>query len=861
MVLAQDQHPLMDELPGSVVQPRVLTPMLGIFPGTTAAYAALEFMKHVKELSEGDRKRIALVYIDTDDQRPELIAFRNEHAGMFNEYIIRIAVPANIRYIPRVEQNGDLTEPHTYIGKKLPEYFATGARGVRNNGHVAACHDYQKIFEQLNDALCQITSREANEEQGQPNELQVNIASFIGGGTGSGIIADLACMMRELLIQKGVEQRINLLCILPTNVSGGTDIGLRRSNAVACLMEVIALGMAAKGNYYHKFMRANMQRLSQDPIANEVFLIGDAGLKDPKEIARIMGLDLFHRTLDASSVGATERSVWGNRTSLGDTDDRGLPTMFGTSCPLEVRFPAQATALAFAQIAASHLLPLLASYQPQAPRASEADRRQWQQEWRLVGRRDENANDTMVVVVPQFARTDFDGLDAEQVEILWGRMGRMKKTIDERVKDVMTIKKGRELERIRTGGESTPTGRIQYWQTLFQEYDAVLEELREKDIPVVPDRPTELENRVLHPPIWAILQGDLGGELFAEYNAYLQIYAEAERHRQLRTLLEDLIARVQNKLKETFSWSVRVNANQEAPRLRDRGKTSAAWRGQLDSHHLFQQHIFDLPLLCTQNGHNIAVERLYGWATVGDSESSEVDIDYHPFLSQCITYMTGTDELAGLDKQSAKRLTQRVVGFFQQYYHERFRDTNLFELLEHTLPPVSPDGKSLEEQQEQVLTEQLKKLKKQMVDLVIFDERVGGAKCIEALKKQVFLGWNWHDGQQESMLKDIAAQLNLSTYGELLPEFSLDPHRLQISYGKHAISLSTIPDFYYDRNSAMEQYGRSQQQWQLSQRQGPRPPHSCDQLEQLVTDANALGYIDPKTGAGVSLVNRLIRLP
>src|SRR5438132_12889454 len=102
-----------------------------------------------------------------------------------------------------------------------------------------------------------------------------------------------------------------------------------------------------------------------------------------------------------------------------------------------------------------------------------------------------------------------------------------------------------------------------------------------------------------------------------------------------------------------------------------------------------------------------------------------------------------------------------------------------------------------------------------MVDLVNFDESVGGEKCTEALKKQVFLGWNWRDGQQETIVKDIAADLNLSSYGEFLPELSLDPHRLQVSYGKHGISLGTIPDFYYDRNSAMEVYQNSQRHWLL----------------------------------------------
>jgi hypothetical protein len=105
-----------------------------------------------------------------------------------------------------------------------------------------------------------------------------------------------------------------------------------------------------------------MHRLTNDPIANEVYLLGHASMDDAGDTARIVGLDLFQRTTDSSGVGFLEHSKWVDRRTLGAEDDRHLPTMFGTSCPLEVRFPAEETAQAYAQISASSLLPLLASY-------------------------------------------------------------------------------------------------------------------------------------------------------------------------------------------------------------------------------------------------------------------------------------------------------------------------------------------------------------------------------------------------------------------------------------------------------------------------------------------------------------------
>src|SRR5437899_9445179 len=124
-------------LTGAGPDVRVRTPMLAIFPGTTAAHAALEFMYQARELPEQDRKRIAIVYVDIDHLHPDLVTFRGQHAGLFNEKIVRIGVPRHVGSIPRVAQEDDPTEPHTYIDPKLPDPFENGARGIRNNGHVA----------------------------------------------------------------------------------------------------------------------------------------------------------------------------------------------------------------------------------------------------------------------------------------------------------------------------------------------------------------------------------------------------------------------------------------------------------------------------------------------------------------------------------------------------------------------------------------------------------------------------------------------------------------------------------------------------------------------------------------------------
>jgi len=65
---------------------------------------------------------------------------------------------------------------------------------------------------------------------------------------------------------------------------------------------------------------------------------------------------------------------------------------------------------------------------------------------------------------------------------------------------------------------------------------------------------------------------------------------------------------------------------------------------------------------------------------------------------------------------------------------------------------------------------------------------------------------------------------------------SQDPHRIQVSYMHHAISLSTIHAFFSPVNSAMERYLRYEEVWTRSPSAGGLPPHSCTALRDLVDE-------------------------
>lgn len=873
--MQENEERLESERPPTVSAQRVLTPNLVVLLGSTAALAGLELMRHMLTLKQSDQRRVALVYIDTDDPPAPLVEFRRVHNNVFLEFPLRIAVPAGISNATRIDES----DQHTFIQKKVPQYFANGAGGIRNNGHVAACFNYQYIYDVLDRAIASMSRLSTDQNVSKVHEVQANVVAFLGGGTGSGILADIAVMIRDLLTHRQYKQRLNLFCMLPEPISGANlnDLNWRKSNATACLLEVLAYSRAAAPDPmsgYKKYMCNRMHRLTNDPIANEVYLIGHASMGDAGDTARIVGLDLFQRTTDASGVGFLEHSKWVDRRTLGSTDERGLPTMFGTSCPLEVRFPTEETATAFAQISASYLLPLLASYQPVALHTDENEKREWRKKWGSIARIEANESNPLSVKPGSFRAADFENAAQAQLDLLWTRLERSERTTEARIKEIIEQKGLEEQERIKgmpsagsngTGNTSLLNQRIQHLRLLQQEYSFLLEDLKDRNVSRVPMRPHELEAKLVRQPQWPgplrIVARDYSQAVAEAYNERLSRHATATRYRLLEKLLKDLNHRVQEAITQSLSWFTSAGADERAKDLRNRGLGSMAWHGKLEYPHPHQRHIFDLDTLRTQNERNVAVSRLYMWATGGDTIAVDNgrELDFSGFVGPCAEYLmrhapSPDSNLLSIDRHIASRLADRVVDFFRAYYMKRFEDVNLFELLNQGAPPPE-SGKSRAEQISAYLLEHLRRMRRLMSSLIAFEAELS-PNGLSALDTSLYLGVHCRNGNQEELLSETLNSLGaLTSRGQSPQVYSMyDPHRLQVCYGQHAISINTIRDFYLEQNSAMEHYLEYQKAWLDSQGTGLMPVHSSGEVERLVTDAHALGY-------GTQLVELVIRRP
>lgn len=906
----------------------IKTPALIILLGTTPALAGLEFCQQMLGHDDDDRRSVALVHIDTDDLPPRVGAFHREHEGKFAVFSSRLAVPVGINHADDIA-DGDFVglSPdeasavrwQTYIPTKTPQYFDNGAGGIRNNGHVALCYHHGRVLGRLEEALNTLERLSAAQGERVVDRVAVYIVAFLGGGTGSGTAADIAVMVRRMIERRQYGQRITLYSILPgDHIMGAieTEKNWRKSNSTAALLEIVAHGLAAgnQGGFYAKFLLDKLYRIRFGPIVNEVLLMGRTNMETVEQTAAIVGLDLYQRVTDASGIGAKESSAAPDRRQLGDADDKRLPTCFGTSCPFEVRFPAEETARAFAEYSASFLLDQLLGKRPRLGDVS-GNRSDWRKKWVEVARQPN---------LHTFPVSQFTDASPTKLNLLWDQVGQQQRRILSGISQDINDWRAREERAIRTprsvrdlGNMMPPTQvndlsnpitrRTLHLELLREEYQEALQQLRES-APAYPQvrRPTDLEDKLTRgvpyvpvPIPWLDNAWDdkYASAVCTQYNAAIRRYHNLERHKALEKLLTDLLAQVDAQIKADENYYSGVGLEQSKADLRRRSFERSAWLGKLEQEHPHFRHVFDLrniPIehIDARQQVNSAVKGVYLWATAAGQRTEEADTTIsgvferqraaalellHARLREqwrddigmsedSLGVEQGDDALTAEELQSirATHLTAVVVETLREIYLAQFRRANLFELLEIGIATSENRSRQMARRRlSTYLLAHLVNMKQLVRDLVIHEPELwlnGSEKLLTTL----YLGVNTipDRGDEEALAQALREIGPLAERAERpFVSYEQDPHRLQLNYSQHGISIRTIPEYYrrYD-DSSMQHFYDNQTFWVGNNTIGPggtygankMPVHSSGEMERLVWTPGECGHAQ-------RLVERFIR--
>ncbi|HEX6796842.1 MAG TPA: tubulin-like doman-containing protein [Ktedonobacterales bacterium] len=845
------QAPL-EAQPRAATDPQVAVPSLNIFLGSTPAFSALEAMRQLVYLPEPDRRRAAFVFLDIDAPPSELIQFRQEHPGALPEFDLRISVAHGVIYADALD--GSVAH-HTYIPTKIPESFDNGAGGIRNNGHVAACTDHARIVQVMDEALSALGALDHERGARPVTEIQINIVAFLGGGTGSGILPDIAVMIRHRVLQLNLKHRLNLFCLLPEHVREATtnDVSWRKSNAAATLLELVALSLAsgdaarlnaavgagrpqANGHSpYVKYMLTAPYVVRGTTIANEVYLFGQTAMHSAEHAARIIGLDLFMRITNGSGVGFLERSKAVDRRTLGNYDARGLPTMFGTTCPLEVAFPAVETATAFAQLTAAKLLPLLAG-----ERANEGYQLT-PKEMDLVAEWDHALEQPPQ---PPFTEKQMQTAGRDRLDLLEARLKKQVAAVEEEVEDQARALEAKEMKAL-AAGRLDPIGQqVRRLQSRRRVYIAALNHIQDQRIPrpTAPDR--ILQRQMLK--AWAIFgrKDKAVAAVTDDFNRVQRRNIKAVVLGARKELLQRLLDHVEEEQERLGRFQEKVESEDVTRRLEATARASAAWNGTLDNLHVHRRHIFDLPGMAgmeVDDDGSRPVKLLYELLTPEDGFDSLVE-DFTDWLESKFG-----DE-AALGALDAADLRGRLIQFLRdEVYLAAFAERNLFELVRECCVDA---GERADEKVEKVLQAHLSHMSGLARKLVAFEDQLW-TEGSSNLNTSFYLGMSWRTGAQRRLLdraKDRISAVSRDGASPFLAS-AIDPHRMQLLYGQHGISLGTIPDFFQRSNSSMGEFAFHQAAWQGDASrpygQSKAPVFSSGEMERLVMHSEALGYRQP----------------
>jgi hypothetical protein len=526
--------------------------------------------------------------------------------------------------------------------------------------------------------------------------------------------------------------------------------------------------------------------------------------------------------------------------------------MFGTSCPLEVAFPAVETATAFARLTAAKALPLLAHDLGDSSAQLSGSDLDEVKEWDNALKPEDP---------PPFTEKSFMTAGRDRLDLLETRLNKHVSEATEMIEESVAEKEAEEKRKIYGAGLEPLGAQIGRLQRRRRIYAEALARTQDQAIPTKgrPDR--LLQRRMLRP--WP-LPGDKQRRVEAvvdDFNRVQRRNIRAEYLKRKKTLLVSLLDMVDSELKSVKRFQGDIDLEQSARDLERLATTSSAWRGQLDRSHVHTRHLFDLPGMPGMNtGNGLAsppVQRLYDYLTSRDTES------YVQRYIEWVEKTRGAD--ATLATGSGAEMRDQLVRYLRdEVYLKPMLQMNIFEILDRC---CVEQGERADAKVEQVLLAHLQHIGGLAREMVAFEAQLwneGGGM----LSTSLYLGVSWRNGQQRAILDRARSRLGAIAKEGASPMVAsaIDPHRLEMSYGQHAISIGTIPDFYQENHSGTGEFMRHETAWfdptgARPYGQSRAPVFSSGEMERLVMNPAALDDRDAPGRPKRALPWRIIRKP
>ena len=443
------------------------------------------------------------------------------------------------------------------------------------------------------------------------SEVQVNIVAFLGGGTGSGILPDIAVMARHRILQLNLKHRLNIFCLLPEHVREATtnDVSWRKSNATATLMELVALSLVRE--------QAGWRALHQIHAETPYEVRGDdrrqRGLSLRPDVDGLRGRRRAHhrpRPLYACHQRLRRRLP---RTLQERWTGARSATSTATACrrcsapPARWRSPSPPSRrrTAFARLTASKVLPTAGARHERAARPLSASDLDEVKEWDRALQPEDP---------PPFTEQSFQTAGRDRLDMLEARL-----TSRWRRRPTRSPRGGAEGR----GGEEDASiaPRWSRWacrcnrlETRKRIYSAALARVQDQSVPSKgrPDR--QLQRKLLRP---LPLPGAKDRNVAAVTDDFNRIQRRNIRHEYLthkKRLLTKLLEYVDTELQHVKRFQGEVEIDQSARDLEKLATTliGLAWRA--GNTHIHRRHIFDLPGMAGMNTGALSsppVKRLY----------------------------------------------------------------------------------------------------------------------------------------------------------------------------------------------------------------------------------------------------------